>query len=668
MIHKASSEQEVAAQNQGPQNAGQGRGAPKFIQLLLPVWGPKFITQFLTVSLPTLLAPGNLPALAKALPSKFIFLTNTEGANILRDHPGTHYLRTICEVEISLVDDLITDDNYSTTITLAYARAVRAAGPRMLDTCFFFLISDYIVADGSLSNVLARMQAGFSGVVAGNFQVVEETASESFFQTFDSGESAIVLPPRQLTKWAFEYLHPMTLANTVNFPLCHSIHSNRLFWRVDADTLIGRFYLIHMICIRPELTNFVIGASCDYSFVPEMCPSGRVHHMTDSDEYLVVEMQKRSHERSLVRLGPGNYDALAESLSEWTTAVHRSNALFPIVYHVTDDSPHLQSAIIESEKFIADVDRRLAQPQPHRDHTYWLGAMAAHHARVLRRNQQINPLLAYDELTPERSTLEGLLLRGRDHFFGRPPNVRPWHPRWPDYTMIRKLGARCFPEKQESLLIISTLPAIFRDWMSGAARSSIAINLSVLLSARLDGQKFDGCLLVLFDHEIFMANAALVALKRLLPKNGRILIFVLNGQGASVNMQFMSGLLNDIGQFYDNDLSLDQPQFVPTGNIPWLALASLRSALGFIRKGVVWLPWAMVVAGFGCAISFFSNLTRRTMSRPGRRLCSSFGIVARRLAEPALGPAPGMYEAALVSAGRRFQKSPASRSHVVQTG
>ena len=78
-------------------------------------------------------------------------------------------------------------------------------------------------------------------------------------------------------RWAMDHLHPMTLANMVNFTLCHSIHSNRLFWRVDDNTLIGRFYLMHMVCIRPELKDFVVGSSCDYSFIPEMCPSGNVY-------------------------------------------------------------------------------------------------------------------------------------------------------------------------------------------------------------------------------------------------------------------------------------------------------------------------------------------------------------------------------------------------------
>ena len=175
----------AAPGERGPEAGDSNRGGPKAIQLLVPVWGTPFISQFLRVSLPTLLAPGNLPALAKSLPCKLVFLTSSDDAADLRDHAAVHYLRSVCDVEIRTIDDLITGDNYSTTITLAYARAVRAAGDAMLDTCFFFMISDYIMADGSLANVLAKMKAGYSGVVAGNFQVVEESAQESFFKTFD---------------------------------------------------------------------------------------------------------------------------------------------------------------------------------------------------------------------------------------------------------------------------------------------------------------------------------------------------------------------------------------------------------------------------------------------------------------------------------------------------
>src|SRR6202035_2792022 len=154
---------------------------------------------------------------------------------------------------------------------------------------------------------------------------------------------ALVLPPRQLMRQALTRIHPATVANTINVPVSHNSHCNRLFWRVDADTLIGRFYLLHMLCIRPEIADFVIGASCDYSFIPEMCPSGNVGIMTDSDEYLVIEAQPRDHEAGFLRLGPARPKRLAASLSEWTTALHRDNARHTLVFHAADLPSSLNS-------------------------------------------------------------------------------------------------------------------------------------------------------------------------------------------------------------------------------------------------------------------------------------------------------------------------------------
>ena len=314
-----------------------------------------------------------------------MFLTSLQDAEFIAEHPGYQYLRSICRTEIELIDDLITGDNYSTTITLAYERAVRATGPAMTDTCFVFLISDYLVADGSFRNLLRRMQGGSSGLLAGNFQVVEEDAAPEFHPTFAKGGVALTLHARELIAWAMRHLHPMTAANMVNFPLNHSLHSNRLFWRVDEDTLIGRFYLMHMICIRPETQDFVIGSSCDYSFVPEMCPSGNVGVLTDSDEYLVVEMQPRYHERGFLRIGPVDIPTLAESLSEWTTARHRENAGHTLVFHAAELPAALAATTAEADRFIAEVGSALsAKPQPHRDHPYWIGAIAAHRWAIER--------------------------------------------------------------------------------------------------------------------------------------------------------------------------------------------------------------------------------------------------------------------------------------------
>src|SRR6185437_1759701 len=142
----------------------------------MPAWGRSYITQFLEFCLPTLLAPGNIPAVAAAIQCHFILLSSAKDAAVVSKHPAWNELKRHCGVEIRSIDDLITDGHHSLIVTLAFARAVRATGDAMLDTCFIFLSSDYLFADGSLKSIVGRIRSGASGVLAGNYQIVSEEA------------------------------------------------------------------------------------------------------------------------------------------------------------------------------------------------------------------------------------------------------------------------------------------------------------------------------------------------------------------------------------------------------------------------------------------------------------------------------------------------------------
>ena len=106
--------------------------------------------------------------------------------------------------------------------------------------------------------------------------------------------------------------------------------------RHDPQVIAGRFYLLHMLCIKPETTQYRVCSSCDYSFIPEMCPSGNVAIIDDSDDYLVVEAQSKEHQVESVTWGPYDQKKLTHALSEWTTKQHRENANQNIYYHSRD--------------------------------------------------------------------------------------------------------------------------------------------------------------------------------------------------------------------------------------------------------------------------------------------------------------------------------------------
>lgn len=604
-------------------------------KLLLPVWGYSYVRQFLEWSLPTLLAPGNIPAIAQMLPTEFVILTSADDEAYLREHASFKRLATVCPVNIQVIDHLITDGNYSTTITLAYAEAVRALGEAMVDTCFFFLVSDYIMADGSLANVFKRMQRGASAIVVGNFQVAREEALPWLQEKLRAARPAVSLQSRQLMKWALNHLHPATLANTVNIPFSHNSHTNRLFWRIDGDTVLGRFYLMHMLCIRPEVTDFVIGSSCDYSFVPEMCPSGNVDVITDSDEYLVIEMQPRGHEALFLRQGPLQPRILAKSLSEWTTEIHRANVKQSVLFHASALPPEVRQSIQQADGFIAEVNRYIRRdPAPYRNHPYWRGATAAFKEALGHRLEKEE--LPYIMGLPGGSEwlTHRLFWRAKYALMGQAPYVLPWHPSWPDYRIVLQELQPFFNDPKLRLLMVSNEPTAFSVALADSGERVQRLRGTPLLQSRpgrydaLRG-KFDLCLLELSELDLRNSDQIIDRIVPLMKHGAKLIVFVRNLRPLESANGFSTEVSYQAARFIRPGTLPTQIQFVPASRFRWMVLRGI-GLLWSIAKFGSWLGAAVGAIGTGgiLCLSFIGNLDvlRRTRQGGRRGLASSMVV------------------------------------------
>jgi hypothetical protein len=601
------------------------RSPPTAIKVLIPVWGARYTRQFLEFCLPTMLASGNVPALAQALPCTIVVMTSQRDEAFIREHPAWCRLAEICHAEVQLIDDLITDGNHSTTITLAYERAIRDAGAHMLDTCFIFLVSDYLIADGGLAHVLARIQAGASGVLACNFQIVAEDAVPFLRCRVDPARIEISLSSRELLRWALGHLHSATAANIVNFELTHNEHANRLFWRVDENTLIGRPYLMHMIGIRPEVTDFIVGSSCDYSFVPELCPSNNVVVITDSDDYFVVEMQPRDHEKNDLRLGPFDPKHLASTLAEWTTARHRENVRFTLLYHAADIPIGTAEVAAEAEAFIDCVTRSLTSaPQPYRMHPYWIGAIAAHRSAI---GQRLSP-------SDQSGGILALLWRIRIALLGTPPDVRPWHPLWPDYRLLLKVLQKLLAENRR-LVIVSNTPHIYARWLARTPTHTISMESSHLLNLSrtqympLIGH-FDACLLVLTEDDLKRGNKFLEWSGPLLKQDGQIFVFTMN-QRINDFEGFGPSVAYNAAQFSNLKMWLSETKFVRASKLrSYLRQMIVRLSRAVARRPLFYLPVAAIAGGFLALAAYTCNRAAlRVRSQPRRKGYSSVFMVIR---------------------------------------
>lgn len=633
----------MAANKQGSKRTSTGKPSrdakkrrpnPKAAKLLLPVWGYRHVRQFLETSLPTLLAPGNIPSLARSLPCEFVILTSAEDEAYIQEHPLFRQLKDVCSAKTRRIDHLITGSNYSTTITLSYTEEIRAAGVAMTDTCFFFLVSDYIMADGSLANVLKYMQKGESAVQVGNFQVILEDAL-AWIQEKQRKSGKLALAPRVLMSWALGHIHPTTTANMVNFPFTHNSHTNRLFWRVDADTLIGRFYLMHMICVRPEVTEFVIGASCDYSFVPELCPSGKVAVINDSDDYLVIEMQPRDHESAFLQPGPIKPNELAKSLSEWTTTHHRENVNHSIIYHAEDLPDELSATVDEAGAFVDKVRRAMTRkPQPFRGHPYWRGAVAAFREATGKRLGEDEWHLVLGSPGRHGRFLDNI----RFAIFGRPPNVKPWHPNWPDYRLPLQALTGFFSDPQHRLLIISDVPTAFTVALADNGERVVRKQLAPFLRSLPDRYRpfrnhFNLCLLELTEHDLNEADEIVERVAELVKPDGSIFVSIMNKRPIGEAGEFVKSIAYHMPRLVRPSVWPREIRFVPAGDLR-IAAQSLLVRLAKFAYRFPWfgIPPLAVFGPFLTLLNFGGNLFAANVKKEiPRRGAFSSGLIHLRL-------------------------------------
>jgi len=626
------SREKVTAGPLAPEMLQQRRSAPTAVKVLLPVWGYQYVRQFLECGLPTLLAPGNVLGLATELPTEFVILTSSDDEEFIREHAAFKRLNAECSTDIRLIDHLITDGNYSTTITLAYTEAVRSAGDAMVDTCFFFLVSDYIMADGSLTNALRRMQAGTSAILVGNFQVSREDAMPWLLDKLSSAKLSLSLPPRQLMQWALNHLHPTTLANIVNIPFSHNSHTNRLFWRVDGTTILGRFYLMHMLCVRPETTDFIIGASCDYSFVPEMCPSGNVEAITDSDDYLVIEMQPRDHEAAFLRPGPLKPSALAKSLSEWTTASHRENARHSLIFHADDITADLAASSGEADAFLEKVASAMRRkPLPHRGHPYWRGAMAAFNDATGRKLTLQEWRMALGLPTSSNRIADWLVWRAQYALLGQPPHVFPWHPLWSDFRLTLKELEPFLSDPNQRMLMVSNTPTVFTVSFADSGERVNRVRCTPFLQSPPDRYQpllgyFDICLLELSEGEMAQGDELIDRIVPLMKTNGRLVVLVTNRRSLISARNFGGGLTFHGARFIRSGAVPTEINFVPASPLRWLAHRAMLYVRNIVNRWpAIGFP-ALLISGLPLVtLSLLGNLDslRRTRQVAPRGITSS---------------------------------------------
>ena len=379
------------------------------VRMLVALWGESYIRLFSRHCLPTLLAPGNLPALAALHDFDLVFLTGSGDRVHFEACAEYHALRSRFRVELLPIDDVLAEwwnprtNAYGIVLTMAFHKGIMSMGEAQLDTHFVFWNADFCVSDGSFRHLAQLIGEGHRGILAPSLRVDEYSFVAEMPSYRDADGAIIAIPPRRMTRMALDNLHPTVQAKMVNHYTRYVTRlGNQFYWKIDDDLLVARNFLLFMLCIRPERICREIATYCDYGFIPEMVPSGDIHTVVDSDDMLLIELQDPNKEFEHSRVGPpadsldpGDYQAY---VSEWSTAEHRANSRVLTLFRAGDRAYDMAAIQATTDRFMDTLYAGLfPEPRWHNSHPYWEGtilAMGRPYATSLPRSRHSRTLRA----------------------------------------------------------------------------------------------------------------------------------------------------------------------------------------------------------------------------------------------------------------------------------
>jgi hypothetical protein len=605
------------------------------VKFLVVVWGETYIERFAALSLSSYFAPGNLPALAHTTELEVVIMTRRDDIGHFEKLAAFRHLRSICPVRFVEIDDLVATSVYGVTLTLAYARPVIACGREMLDTHFIFMNADFVLADGSLHSLCKHIIAGRSIVLGPSFRATAEAVEPLLEAALEKSAGILTIPPRQLVALSLAHPHPTTVAKILNQGFCHSTHPNQFFWQIDDRTMLGRYYLIFMLCLKPERIIEKVNCFCDYAFIPEMCPSGDEAVMNDSDDFFMLELQKRDQEMHLLRIGQASEKEIARSLGEWTTVEHRRAAGYDIVFHAERIPAGIETAKDKARAFVHRVGKRLGHPIPHATHKYWIRGIVAW--------QAYRKALTLHGSPPELATLPvGFRTYGLRWFWSsvyagrrmlRRIKTTPFHPSWLDYRLLRDAIANILSTPGARVLMVRDKPDMVDSFVGGAdVRVRFATVQDTLNggppSPKGRSSGYTGVLIYLLRKDCRSAQELINRCRPAMDSRGTCQVFIQHALGETESGNFSHELVRHVEDILGRPEGEAACLFVG-GSLKRLnSRIFSRLSRHYARFGMWAIPWILPLLMLALLFALMANLYLSLKLPSSRRVehCSSVAI------------------------------------------
>ncbi len=258
-----------------------GVGVRPRLTIVTAVWGKWHLDAHFEVNLPTLLAPGNFPALAAYCDTTYLIYTR--GADFARidTAPETAALRQIMKVEIRLLSE---DDLKDPIATHHKAWGLATQQAAAEGSLALLMPPDVAWSENAFSSVVARLKQGKRAIFMTYLRAESTTFIEALLARKPKGGLVNAVPAREMVELCVRSLHPLMAAylrDSAYFP----IHPEMILWAIPGEGFALRVLAREMFIFDPGRYQFNAVALPAQSLPPD-----EFAFLTDSDDLFAVSL------------------------------------------------------------------------------------------------------------------------------------------------------------------------------------------------------------------------------------------------------------------------------------------------------------------------------------------------------------------------------------------
>jgi hypothetical protein len=183
----------------------------------VPVWGERYIAGMGAFLIRSLLAPGNLPAVAHGRKVALEFSTRASDAAALESSGAFRDVAKVAHVSVIPYPDHLfqshpraRDFNYRIFGAMHHLSILRARAIGNMDVVLF--CADHILSDGAFAAIDAKLKAGAKLVVSAGMRIDKQAWLPALLRDLNTEavKEHLALPPRRLVDYAIRYMHPVS--------------------------------------------------------------------------------------------------------------------------------------------------------------------------------------------------------------------------------------------------------------------------------------------------------------------------------------------------------------------------------------------------------------------------------------------------------------------------